>query len=395
MCSREPGSELFGSDCWCSKGYYSENGRAPCNMCDDGSSSNLIGGRLADCKCHNGFYSNTTGLSPCSSCPENTESKIPVGATSCTCKVGYIGQGDEVPSNILAGITLMYKWSAVELHDFYSSRSFSLPCSACPANSGTWDASSKSLLETQGNKCFCDPDSKSISGLGPCEPCPEGSGSITLLTECYGLTSIKSYAMTKCFCKAGYYSPDGTGTDSGGDCIKCPLGKTSTNSELSYIRNYYCRDYDPSAGFGTLNKKCVCTRNYYKNTSVTIKSIGNVESSDDCLQCPEGSSTTDYDGTSCTICDIGYYSPTGLVPCAKCPDGMTTNGYQQTSCTVTSTYAPTAGPTASPTPSSPSITNAPIALPTRAPARSKRPTAQPTMRPIQANACPQGKYHQS
>ena len=196
--------------------------------------------------------------------------------------------------------------------------------------------------------------------------------------------------MTKCFCKAGYYSPDGT--DSGGNCAMCPLGKTSTNKDLIYlagsvpprIGRYDCMGYGPYPE--ALNKKCVCSRNYFKNTSVTIESSGHEESSSDCLQCPEGSATTDYDGTSCTICDIGYYSPNGLAPCAMCADGTTTNGYQQTSCTVTSTYAPTAGPTPSPTPSSPSITNAPIALPTRAPARSKRPTAQPTMRPTQANA---------
>ena len=213
--------------------------------------------------------------------------------------------------------------------------------------------------------------------------------------------------MTKCYCKAGYYSPDGSGTDYTQNCQQCPTGKTSSNLDLNYYwshdgwPNWYscqnCNGYTCGLDFSnlnnavspTLNKKCFCIRNYYKNPSVAVPT----ESSNDCLQCPEGSATTDYDGTSCTICDIGYYSPNGLAPCAKCPDGKTTNGYQQTSCTVTSTYAPTAGPTPSPTPSSPSITNAPIALPTRAPARSKRPTAQPTMRPTQANACPQGTYH--
>ena len=154
------------------------------------------------------------------------------------------------------------------------------------------------------------------------------------------------------------------------------------------IGRYDCMGYGP---MDPLNTKCVCLRDYYKNTSFSIESSGHEESSNDCLQCPEGSATTGYDGSSCTICDIGYYSPNGLAPCAKCADGKTTNGYQQTSCTVTSTYAPTGGPTPSPTPSSPSITNPPIALPTRAPVQTKRPTAYPTIRPTQPNECSQGK----
>jgi hypothetical protein len=140
------------------------------------------------------------------------------------------------------------------------------------------------------------------------------------------------------------------------------------------------------AADGMLNKRCLCSRNFYKNASITVPT----ESSIDCIQCPEGSASTIFDGTSCTICDIGYYSPTGLLPCSKCADGKTTNGYQQTSCTVTSTFTPTPNPTPSPTHSSPSTTNPPTARPTRAPVRSKKPSAHPTMIPTQPNQCSQG-----
>ena len=60
----DEGSEIYGNDCWCSKGYYSDNGLSPCNQCDYGSSSDVIGGKVTDCICQNGFYS-SDGRAPC------------------------------------------------------------------------------------------------------------------------------------------------------------------------------------------------------------------------------------------------------------------------------------------------------------------------------------------
>jgi len=65
----EDGSEPYGGQCWCSRGYKSSNGLAPCDPCDDNAYSDALGSTMCRCGA-NSFSSNGYDYpSSCESCP--------------------------------------------------------------------------------------------------------------------------------------------------------------------------------------------------------------------------------------------------------------------------------------------------------------------------------------
>jgi len=65
----EDGSEPYGGQCWCSRGYKSANGMAPCDPCDDNAYTDAVGSTM--CRCAANAFSSTGYDTPnsCESCP--------------------------------------------------------------------------------------------------------------------------------------------------------------------------------------------------------------------------------------------------------------------------------------------------------------------------------------
>ena len=65
----EEGSEPYGGQCWCAKGYKSPTGLAPCDPCEDNSFTDALGSTM--CKCGANTFSINGYDTPnsCESCP--------------------------------------------------------------------------------------------------------------------------------------------------------------------------------------------------------------------------------------------------------------------------------------------------------------------------------------
>ena len=63
------GSEPYGGQCWCGRGYKSHNGLAPCEPCDDNAYTDALGSTM--CRCAANAFSSTGYDTPnsCESCP--------------------------------------------------------------------------------------------------------------------------------------------------------------------------------------------------------------------------------------------------------------------------------------------------------------------------------------
>jgi hypothetical protein len=160
-----------------------------------------------------------------------------------------------------------------------------MPCSQCPDNSNTYAFNWPNAVQgaISATKCHCDPGYFSADGFAPCTPCGEGADTVIGVWETWAQNyryriSAGAPGQTVCKCQQGYFSSDGLGP-----CSKCPDGTMNTNSRTS------CD---------------ICAAGYF-----SVDGNGQAP----CQICPVGSSNADLASNSCPICDIGFYSPSGLL----------------------------------------------------------------------------------
>jgi hypothetical protein len=233
------GSQWVGSACWCSQGFYSPDGLAPCFPCEN-SFNTAVG--TTTCQCNAGFIS-VDGNAPCTPCTEfSTTYKENAalgfyflwkwygtisptsGLTACTCMAGAVGVGGKAP------------------------------CKQCPAGSGTYYADPLDLvtMEVPGMaECLCSAGFWSATGQSsessPCTPCLDFTSSDIGSTSCN-------------FCRADYFRPTAQAP-----CQRCPEGTTTPKADIS-------------VGISSCSK---CDIGFYSSTGASP-----------CAVCPDGFTTT-------------------------------------------------------------------------------------------------------
>jgi hypothetical protein len=386
----EQGSQWYGSDCWCSPGYYSADGLAPCYPCDN--SFNTAAGSTT-CLCSPG-YASPTGNGPCTECEDLSDTVdwesisysgpypygefryvAAPGSSQCYCLPGAKGE---------AG---------------------SSPCQRCPVNSSTFVGFSNvgQVAFPGGRRCYCKPGYWSRNGEepsesepcqpceaysyalpgsvscdlcatnayrvaqnAPCLPCPEGSVN-TSPYEYYtfGLSSCST-------CDVGYYSPTGNSP-----CTKChvnytttgigqstcwpwaaihssspsmkptsaPTGPSARPSPSPTFRPSASPTAKPSAQpscaptflpslFPTAKPSAPpsCPPTYLPSPSPTTSPTSRPT-------VPHPTATPTPQPTLPDYCQPGFYSDTGVGPhCARCPKGSTNADYGNTRCYCTDRY---------------------------------------------------------
>jgi hypothetical protein len=377
----EQGSQRFGADCWCSAGYYSPNGRAPCIPCEN-SINTVVGS--STCVCNPGFVGQS-GNNPCTECGEfsNTLGREPEwtmgdfanygsfygmpeyttsypGRESCVCSIGSYG---------------------------VNGRS---PCSLCPANSATWywyGPMRNYYLVPAMDTCVCSPGYRNVNGgfpddSDPCIPCPGYSSSLPGSTTCNlcqinayrktpdaacqacpeGTTAVEVTAavgVTSCAkCDIGYYSPSGNSP-----CVPCGDGYTTTAiGQTTCWSGESLHTGDPtqyptaaptnSAIPSAIPSAPPTTR---QTSRPTVQSTARPTYPDECLPgfysatgfgpdctpCPKGTTNDDYGQTSCPLCTGHHYSKTGRAPCRNCPSGQSSSPlWEQKYCVACKGYSP-------------------------------------------------------
>jgi hypothetical protein len=63
------GSEKYGDQCWCSRGYKSSTGLAPCEPCEDNSFTDALGSKMCKCAANTFSITGYDNLNSCQECP--------------------------------------------------------------------------------------------------------------------------------------------------------------------------------------------------------------------------------------------------------------------------------------------------------------------------------------
>jgi hypothetical protein len=343
-------SELFGSDCWCSKGYYSSDGRAPCKPCK--YSFNTKVGSSA-CTCYPGFVGEN-GKAPCTACgkfsgtpgkeewsreeyffagsgirgPEETiDIRVDQpGHSSCKCLIGAYG---------------------------VSGRS---PCLQCPPDSSSyfnWGTLELDIPVPRSDECRCSPGYRNVKGghpseSDPCVPCPEYATSKMGATSC-PFCLLNAYRKTPdapCEpCPAGSIGVSLSAAVSVFACAKCDVGYYSPTGDAPCVP---CADRFTTTGIGQTT--CMPWGVVHSSDPTRAPTVAPTGQSVITTQCPSSapatnsaleprhSSTNFTDST--TGCLPGFYSATGKGPdCRRCPKGMTST-QDLTYCVPCIGYAP-------------------------------------------------------
>jgi hypothetical protein len=364
----EEGSEWFGSECWCSRNYYSSDGHAPCSSCEN--SFNTVAGS-ASCTCSPGYVS-PSGYDPsCTKCGELSDTlgekgwqnpsdfayfmfqrNYPYspfegfasnpGHTSCTCNVGSFGFGGKSPCTQCPPNSKTV-WRG---HWTFEEVWYEVPAmEACKCSPGFWNING--VHPEDANPCVpCPPYAYSDSPGSPscplcvanayretaeaaCQPCPVGTTAATMTTA-VGLSSCAK-------CDIGYYSPSGSVP-----CTRCGDGYTTTAVGQNTCwpsaaihtgdptRSPTAAPTGPSAKptpqpsvAPTIRKTSRpsakptmqpthpddCAPGFYSSTG----------KGPNCLRCPKGTTNEDYGQTTCPVCKDRYYGVDGKAPCKHCP----------------------------------------------------------------------------
>lgn len=349
--------------CTCNSSYVTDSTGA-CNTCTGGAANgdscdcyewfafdaNPVDYVATDyvCKCMPGWYgnanlankTNTNSAGWCSPCPSTTyKSTFENGASSicqscishalidpsrnlpatgvdyCICDVDYGGN---------AGISAGY---CVACNGGEKDAAGNYPCSCDDAHASAYD----------GGNCECHPgytgDATASTGCSPCDvgtykgeagnsactACPAGSSSSVL-----GAFSIDS-----CECSADY---GGIAASTTTPCTACVLGtKESGDGNCECIAHAYFVNMwtcECSAGYGLSGSTCsMCDINYYSNDG-------------DCVACPTNAVTPANNQTSRNSCecDIGYEGDATTGSCTACEPGYKKDEVGNTDCVEDPSY---------------------------------------------------------
>lgn len=315
----------------CPKGYISNNSYSLCNKCNAGETT--LQNTCTDCSagkfefngmcylCASGKYSDTSGRTNCSSCPEGRQALAE--KTSCIdCEPGRFST-DDVDVCKLCPV------------GYGNTKSNSSACATCGTgshtnNSGVCEKCSDGQY-LEGEQCSsCPRGYEHTEERNMCNICEIGkySSDGVECKDCDSQTNIRNgRGSWKCCqpgqqdcsdCAAGRYR-------FGEECIECPAGYVSKAAAEACVK---------------------CDDGYYQNATGQSECNLCLEGQEatfngNCVNCPSGWSEI---GFKCQECPRGWYSNepssthTGNKVCTVCPNGRTTKpntlGHTQDDCTV-------------------------------------------------------------
>jgi TNFR/NGFR cysteine-rich region/Tyrosine-protein kinase ephrin type A/B receptor-like len=310
-----PGSKLCQTCTTCAPGNYTLSPCQPsintvCQSCLPGT-YNANPSALACTSCAPGTFQPNASSTSCVSCPSGFYQPNASTTACLTCQ-----SGQYAPTATVSAC----KTCQPGTYQPYSSASACLACPSCP--SGSFMLSGCNGL----NNITCQ----------PCTTCPDqpayhaNSNSSKTFTPCslfsdtvcgtdvscplpdtssyYSWMLNGSIKLSTIACRAGNYL-SGLNPRS---CMQCPAWLVGLNGiycepcgplQAPYIDQASCMCVPPS----TMNASgvCVCPDGYYASAGV-------------CLPCPINTMGL---GGSCTLCDLGYYSPSTATACTLCDAG--------------------------------------------------------------------------
>jgi len=283
----------------CVAGKYKGNeGSNECSDCEAGkySTDPAANSSTVCIDCVAGKYSMDSTV--CTDCPADSTSPSRSDAIEdCTCNAGYTGNDGGTCTACDAGKYKINAGSSI--------------CTACPPLS---TSPSGSTLESA---CICNAGSTEDSGS--CVQCEAGkyktSPGSDQCTDCdAGKYSSTVGATTYTVCQdcPEYTYRIQTGASAVGDCQSCPT-HSSAPPGSDALENCMCDVGHTGSNGGPCT---ACEAGKYKSTT----------GSDDCIDCPSGSYSSDSAATSpddCLLCAVGNYTVNNL-PCVDCPKFSTT-----------------------------------------------------------------------
>ncbi|MBR3930762.1 MAG: hypothetical protein IKJ62_04255, partial [Alphaproteobacteria bacterium] len=331
--------------CVCKAGYYLKG--STCTACDKGTYKSANSNATSCTSADSGYYVSTTGASSQSACTSwraNTNTNGATGSTStsaCVCKAGYYLNG----STCTACAAGKYKsansnatsCSNVNANCYTTGTGSTSACpNSCPSNSSS-AAGSDSRDDcscnagyggdaTTGSCTICSPGyyksgsgNTSCSNCGTGHYCTGGAHRADCPAGTYGSTvNLKTAACTGS-CKAGYYCPAASTSQTqkacGGGKYSAAGAKASTD----------CKDI--SGGCYGSSAATSCPNSCPDNSSSPAGS----DSRDDC-SCNAGAGGDARTG-SCTLCAPGYAKASaGNSSCSACTGATYQDGTGKTSC---------------------------------------------------------------
>jgi len=277
----------------------------------------------SDCRpCAPGTYNaNISGV--CSACPEGTYASA-FGSVTCTlCEIGFVAPNEE-------------SQACEACPEGYTTEGFGQ--TECvpevtpePTLEPTVEPADCSVgQELLGSTCApCVPGTYNANVGGLCSVCSEGSyaselGSVTC-TPCDIGSIAPVVGLQHCMACPEGYTTDGYGQ------TECVPETTKEPTLEPTSEPVVC-----SVGEELLGSACApCVPGTYN------ANVGGV-----CAVCSEGTYASELGSLACTPCDIGFIAPVvGLQNCMACPEGSTTDGYGQIECVPETTKEPTLEPT--------------------------------------------------
>lgn len=288
------------------------------------------------------FNDDTNSLSNDVQCGEAIQSHLS-GTTACIqrcspCPLGKSGDGtscSDNPPGYFTGSISTFTVGSIS-YDGTANSKAGQPLILCPAGYET-----DTLTQSGATSCDMCPLGKSNTGSTfACTNCPDGESTNNIDRECspcdIGRYSKPSTGQMTCTpCGAGTYADD-TGSDT---CKDCPVGTYHAGLEKTMETDcQVCTaGHETNTGTSTGGTSCTsCDPGKYSDTGIecqncehgTYHTSGGLTSQNDCKTCGSGHYQPPNDPTACTPCTDGLYSTDSKIGCQYCPSGHKSNAFE-------------------------------------------------------------------